>query len=113
MTFVIRWISTAITILVLTYLWNGIEVDSFTTALLAAGLLGLSNAVVRPLIVVLTLPISIVSLGAFLFVINGALLYLVAYFIDGFVIHGFLNAIIASFSIWFIGFVIQLFLRSN
>ena len=113
MNFIIRWISTAIAIIMLTYFWNGIEVDSFTTAIVAAGLLGLTNAVVRPLIVVLTLPVSIVSLGAFLFVINGALLYLVAYLVDGFVIHGFLNAIIASFIIWLIGFVLQLVLRNE
>ncbi len=113
MNFIARWISTAFAIILLTYLWKGIEVDSLTTALLAAGLLGLSNAIVRPVIVVLTLPISVVTLGTFLFVINGALLYAVAYFIDGFVIHGFFNAVIASFSIWLIGFVIQLVLRSD
>jgi putative membrane protein len=89
----------------------GMEIQGTRTLLLAALLLGLVNAVVRPLLVILTFPITIVTLGAFLLVVNAAMLGLVAAMLDGFWINGFfpalLGGVVVSFtgwaSSWYIG----------
>jgi putative membrane protein len=89
----------------------GIEIEDAFTLLLAAVLLGVVNAVVRPIIVILTLPITILTLGLFLLVVNAAMLGLVASLLDNFVLAGFWPAILGSILIsvvgwtasWFIG----------
>jgi putative membrane protein len=82
----------------------GVEIHGTGTLLVAALLLGIVNAFVRPLIVLLTLPITIVTLGLFLWVINAAMLGLVARLLDGFTLHGFgsalLGALIVSLTSW-------------
>ena len=74
-------------------------------------MLGLVNAVVRPLFVLLTLPVTVVTLGAFLLVINGLLLWLVSYFVSGFHVNGFLAAVVGSILLsvvsWFLTTVVQ------
>ncbi|MBM3262058.1 MAG: phage holin family protein [candidate division Zixibacteria bacterium] len=113
MNMLIRWFTTALAIFLLTYLWDGIKVDSFTTALIAALVLGLMNAIVRPVLVLLTLPLTVLSIGLFLLVINGTLLYLVAYLIHGFDIDGFVNAVIASIAIWAVGLLLNVFFKRD
>jgi len=89
----------------------GVEITGMGTLVAAAFLLGIVNAVVRPLIVILTLPITIVTLGLFLLVINAAMLGLVAWLLDGFMLGGFLAAVAGSlvvsatgwFASWYIG----------
>jgi putative membrane protein len=71
-------------------------VDSFLAAVVAALALGLANALIRPILVLLTLPVTIVTLGLFLFVINAALFWLVAQVIKGFSVDGFLAALVGS-----------------
>jgi putative membrane protein len=71
-------------------------VDSFYTAMIVAVVLGLVNAVIRPLLVLLTLPITIVTLGLFIFVINGLLFWFVASFIEGFTVAGFWPALFGA-----------------
>jgi len=76
------------------YLIPGIYVDGWFTLALAALLLSVVNAVLRPILVLLTLPVTILTLGIFLLVVNGALLGLVAWLLPGFAIHGLLPAVL-------------------
>ena len=83
------WIVNAGTLVLLPYVMPGISVDGFATALVTALILGLVNAVVRPLLVVLTLPVTILTLGLFILFINAMLFWMVASFVDGFHVNGF------------------------
>lgn len=87
------WIINALSLLALPYVFSGIKVDGFYTALIVALVLGLINAVARPILIVLTLPLTIVTLGLFILVINGLLFWFVASFVDGFAVHGFWTAL--------------------
>jgi putative membrane protein len=86
------------------YLMPSISVSGFTTALVAALVLGLVNTFIRPILVLLTLPVTIVTLGLFIFVINGLLFWFVGSFIEGFVVAGFwagvFGAIVYSLISW-------------
>src|SRR5439155_21233784 len=83
------WLINALALLALPYLVPSVQVDSFYTALVAALLLGLVNTLIRPLIVLLTLPVTVLTLGLFMFVINGLLFWFVASFVEGFSVGGF------------------------
>lgn len=97
MPFIIRMVANAVAILLVSYLLpQVVTVDGVMAALAAAFVLGLVNAVVRPLFVLLTLPVTVVTLGAFLFVINGLLLWFVSVFVPGFHVNGFLAAVVGS-----------------
>ena len=97
MSFFIRMGANAVAILLISYLLPQIvTVDGVMAALAAAFVLGLVNAVVRPLFVLLTLPVTVVTLGAFLLVINGLLLWLVTAVVPGFHVNGFLAAVVGS-----------------
>lgn len=96
---VLRLILTTLAILLVTNVYSGIQVDSATTAVIAAVVLGLINTIVRPVIVLLTLPISMLTLGLFLLVINACMLSLAAWLVNGFDVGGFWDALIASFII--------------
>lgn len=87
---------TAIAVLVLAYLLPGAQVDSFTTALITAVVLALLKFIVKPILVILTLPITILTFGIFLLVINAFIILLADYFVSGFNIDGVLYAIIFS-----------------
>jgi len=112
MPFVIRMVANAVAILLVGYLLpQVVTVDGVMAALAAAFVLGLVNAVVRPLFVLLTLPLTVVTLGAFLLVINGLLLVLVSYIVPGFHVNGFLAAVVGSILLsvvsWILTRVIQ------
>ncbi|MGE5617233.1 MAG: phage holin family protein [Bacillota bacterium] len=96
MTLLARWVVNAAVLLLIAYLYPGVRVESFFAALMAALALGLVNAVVRPILVILTLPVTILTLGLFLFVINALLFWLVAEVVKGFVVSGFLSALVGS-----------------
>ena len=83
------WLINAVALFALPYVFPWVQVDTFWTALVAALALGLINALIRPLLVLLTLPVTIVTLGLFIFVINGLLFWWVGSFIDGFHVTGF------------------------
>jgi putative membrane protein len=83
------WLVNALSLLAVAYLVPSIQVASFAAALVAAVVLGLVNAVIRPLLVLLTLPATLLTLGLFIFVINGLLFWLVGSFLRGFVVGGF------------------------
>jgi putative membrane protein len=102
--FLLRWVISALGLWVATRLVAGFSIEDSGTLLLAALLLGLVNAVVRPILVVLTLPLTLVTLGLFLLVINAAMLALVAALLDGFRIAGFgpalLGWLVVSITSW-------------
>jgi putative membrane protein len=91
-----RWVVNAAALMLVAYLYPGVTVDSFGAALIAAIVLGLVNAVVRPLLVILTLPVTLLTLGLFLFVINALLFWLVAEVVHGFQVSGFGAALLGS-----------------
>lgn len=89
MKLVLRWIVSALALLALPHVIGGIELKSFYFALVAAVLLGLVNAVIRPVLIVLTLPVTILTLGLFILVINALLFWFVGSFFDGFRVDKF------------------------
>jgi putative membrane protein len=107
MSFLIRLVATALAILLIAYLLPWImTADNVGAAVVAAFLLALVNAVVRPVFVILTLPLTILTLGLFLLVINGLLLWIVAGLVPGFRVNGFLGAVAGAILIsLFSGFV--------
>ena len=92
----LRWIVNAGALLLVAYLYPGVHVQDFVTALVAALVLGLVNALIRPILVILTLPVTLLTLGLFLFVINAALFWLVAELVSGFTVTGFWAALVGS-----------------
>ncbi len=96
LTLLARWIVNAAVLLLVAYIYPGVQVDSFVAALLAALVLGLVNAIVRPILVVLTLPVTLLTLGLFLFVINALLFWFVAEVVHGFSVGGFWAALLGS-----------------
>lgn len=94
--FVLHLIVTAILLFVVGKIVAGIEVRDARAALLGALVLGIANAVVRPILVLLTLPLTVLTLGLFLFVINALMLMLAAAIVDGFKVRGFGTALIGS-----------------
>ncbi len=90
------WLINAVALLALPYLMSSIRVDSFGTALVAALVLGLINTFIRPLLILLTLPATLLTLGLFIFVINGLLFWLVGSFVEGFRVAGFWSAVLGA-----------------
>jgi putative membrane protein len=91
-----RWIVNAAALVLVAYLYPGVHVESFVAALFAALVLGLVNAVIRPLLVILTLPVTLLTLGLFLFVINALCFWLAAEVVRGFTVEGFGAALVGS-----------------
>lgn len=91
-----RWLIITVAILLCSALIPGIHVDSMLTAFLAAGLLGVINVIIKPVLFVLTLPLNLLTLGLFSFVINAFLLKLVDYFVTGFRVDGFWDALLGA-----------------
>ena len=107
MKIIARWLLLAAALLLVAHLYPGVQVTSFTAALVAALVLGLFNALLRPLLVLLTLPVTIVTLGLFLFVINALMFYFAASVLDGFQVSGFVAALIGSLIYSLCGLVID------
>jgi putative membrane protein len=96
LTLIARWILNAAALLLVAYVYPGVTVESFFAAAIAALVLGLINAVVRPILVLLTLPVTLLTLGLFLFVLNALLFWFVAEIVQGFRVTGFMAALIGS-----------------
>jgi putative membrane protein len=92
----LRWLVNAAALLLVAYLYPGVTVESFGAALIAALVLGLVNAFIRPLVVILTLPVTLLTLGLFIFVINALLFWFVAEIVQGFRVTGFGAALLGS-----------------
>ncbi|MFH1691803.1 MAG: phage holin family protein [Candidatus Omnitrophota bacterium] len=104
----IKWIINSLAILIVTYTVKGIEVAGSMTAIVAAFILGVINAFLRPLIILITLPVNIFTLGIFTFFINGFLFYMVSKIVKGFVITGFWPAFFGSLLFSAISFLLSL-----
>jgi putative membrane protein len=104
------WLVNTVSLIAVAYLMPSISVSSFWTALIAALVLGLVNAVIRPILVILTLPATILTLGLFIFVINGLLFWFVGSFVEGFHVEGFwagfFGAIVYSLISWLLSALI-------
>src|SRR5262245_23939126 len=92
----LHWLVNAGALLLVAYLYPGVQIKDFVAALVAALVLGLVNAIIRPILVLLTLPVTLLTLGLFLFVINALLFWLVAEVVSGFAVTGFWAALIGS-----------------
>lgn len=102
-----KWVLSASALLFVAYVYSGVEVRSFATAMGAALVIGLLNAVVRPVLVVLTLPVTVLTLGLFLFVINALMFWAASAFLAGFVVRSFLAALVGSLLYTALGMVID------
>ena len=104
---VLKWLLSASALLFVAYVYSGVEVRSFAAAMVAALVIGLLNAVVRPVLVVLTLPVTVVTLGLFLFVINALVFWAAAAVLDGFGVRDFVAALVGSLIYTVMGVVIE------
>ena len=102
MNFLVKVLISALAVMVSQYILPGVHVDGFMTGIMVALLLGLFNATIKPVLVILTLPITVVTLGFFLLVINVFVINLTAGFLDGFTVDGFWWAVIFSFVLSFV-----------
>jgi putative membrane protein len=111
MKLLLKWLLSAMALLAVSNLYGGVQVQSLESALLAALVLGFFNTVLRPILVVLTFPVTVLSLGLFLFVINALMFWSAASVLDGFVVESFGAALIGSVIYTAIGMVINLALE--
>jgi putative membrane protein len=96
MNLLLRWLINAVALLAISYIMKSVYVDNFWTALIVALVLGLLNTLIRPILLLLTLPITLLTLGLFALVINGLLFWLAAQFVTGFYVAGFWSAFLAA-----------------
>ncbi|MDQ2990689.1 MAG: phage holin family protein [Pseudomonadota bacterium] len=114
MRLLLTWIINAAALMALPYLMHSVTVTNIGTALIAALVLGLVNTLIRPVLVLLTLPVTFLSLGLFILVINGFLFWVVAQLVGGFHVEGFLSAMLAAILYSVISWALStLLLRKN
>jgi putative membrane protein len=107
MQFIIRWLLNAAALLIVAYFMHPyVEVTSFTGAIVAAAVLGVVNAIIRPILIILTLPIEILTLGLFTFVINAGLFWFVGHLGLGLTVNGFVGAFIGAIVLSIVSFVL-------
>ncbi|WP_280190041.1 phage holin family protein [Delftia sp. PS-11] len=102
-----KWLLSAVALLTVAYLYGGVQVNSFGSAMIAALVIGLLNAVLRPVLVVLTLPVTIVTVGLFLFVVNGLMFWMASGILTGFHVTGFWAAMLGALIYSLLGLVIE------
>jgi putative membrane protein len=96
MKLITRWLLLAAALIFVTYLYDGVTLNGYQAALIAAFVIGLLNIFVKPLLVILTLPVTVITVGLFLFVINALMFWAAASVLDGFSVTGFKAALIGS-----------------
>ncbi len=106
----LRWLILTFAIIATSYLIDGIQVSGFLSAFFAAAILGILNAFFRPLLLILTLPINILSFGLFTFVINAIVLMMVSGVISGFRVDGFWSAVFGSLLISLVSWLLTSFI---
>jgi putative membrane protein len=107
MKLIVKWLLSAAALLAVAHLYSGVQVRDFTSALIAAFVIGLLNTILRPVLVVLTFPVTLVTLGLFLFVINALMFWAASGLLSGFQVTGFVAAMIGSLIYSLIGMVIE------
>ena len=113
MKFIIKCLCSAVALILVAYFIPGVSFDSFTTVLITALILGVINAVIRPLIMLLTIPINILTLGLFTFIINAFMLWIVHLLVSGFHILNFTTAIWAAIIYWLANWLINLLFKDD
>ena len=109
----LRWIINALALLAVANLVPGFHVESFWTALIVALVLGLFNITIRPILLLLTLPINIVTLGVFTFILNSLMLLLASNIVKNFTIDNFWTALVGAVVLWFISLLTNLVLENR
>ena len=107
MKLLLKWLLSATALLALAQSYDGVEVTSFGAALIAAMVIGIFNVILRPVLVLLTLPVTVLTLGLFLFVINALLFWAAAHLLDGFGVRSFGAALLGSLIYSTMGMVID------
>jgi putative membrane protein len=107
--FILTWVATAISLIITSYIVPGFRIDSFAAALIGAAILGFVNAIVRPLLILFTLPLTILTLGLFLFVINAIAFWIVAALTPGFHLAGFLSALLGAIVLTIVSTIVYWF----
>jgi len=108
---ILKWLVNTLALLVTTYFVKGIHIRGVSSLILAAALLGILNALIRPILLILTFPITIITLGLFTLIINGAMLWFVSLMIKGFVIQGFWPAIIGALIVSLVSWLFNWLIR--
>lgn len=109
----IRWLILTIAIMITSYLLKGIEVSGFLSAFFGAAILGILNAFFRPILLILTLPVNILTLGLFTFLINAFVLKMASGLIPGFEVHGFWTALFGSLIISLVSWFLSSFINEK
>lgn len=107
MKFLVKWLISTLAIIIAAYLIPAVEVDTLVAAFIAALVLGLINVILKPILVILTLPINIITLGLFTLVINAALVLLTSWIVPGFTVIGFWWALLFSVVLSLITFALN------
>ena len=110
---ILRWLISTASIIFASYLVNGIRISGFFSALLAAVALGILNAVLRPILIILTLPLTILTMGLFIFFINALMLVMASGIIPGFDVQGFWPAMFGSLIISIINWILSMFINEQ
>ncbi len=113
MRLLIAWLINTLALIAVAYLMPGVSVASFGTALVAGLVLGLVNAIIRPVLVILTLPATILTLGLFIFVLNGLLFWMVGSWIDGFQVAGFWSGFFGAILFSLVSWLLSAFLQKD
>lgn len=113
MRFLLQWIGSGVAIIITAYLLPGVAIEGFFAALVTALILGLINAIIRPILILLTLPLTILTLGLFTLVINALLVMLAAAIVPGFAVQGFWWALLFGFVLAFVNFALSPLLKSD
>lgn len=109
--FLLRWLINVISLLAVIHIVAGVSVDRWLTTVVAALVIGLLNAFIRPLLLILTLPVNVLTLGLFTLVINGFLFYLAAWLVRGFHVTGFWTAFVAALVFSIISWLLNLMIK--
>ena len=113
MRLLLLWLINTVAIFALPHWLDSVQVDSFTTALTAALVLGLVNTLIRPVLILLTLPVTFLTLGLFVFVINGLMFWAVADLVPGFQVAGFGAAVLGAFVYSLLSWLLSVILIRN
>jgi len=107
MGFIVKLLVNALAVIISAYLIRGVNVDGILTAIIVALVLGILNTFIKPILVILTLPITILTLGLFYLVLNVLIIYIADYFIGGFGVEGFIPALLFSVVLAIVGWILD------
>jgi putative membrane protein len=103
----LRWLLPAVAIFLVPYIVPGVSISDFWTALMAALIIGLINVFIRPILLILTLPVNVLTLGLFTLVVNAILFWLASSIVKGFEVNGFMAAFLGALAYWLIAWLVN------